>query len=66
MMISRSEDDGLYALCASCNEAVRIDEAFTEKNSSYHADCAGKSRCPDCGEWNDKGKPCPGCGEEGT
>ena len=32
--------------------------------TAYHPACAGVWRCSTCGEWNDKGKPCQGCGEK--
>ena len=53
-----NDEDDLYAECASCNGGVLRSAAFKEGRLYYHPDCAGVWRCHECGEWNEKGKPC--------
>jgi hypothetical protein len=57
-------EDDLYVECAACGGGVRRSESFHEDHRDYHPDCAGVWQCSNCGAWNDKGKPCQGCGEE--
>lgn len=62
MTTRRSDDDHLYALCASCEEGVLISEAFQEGNKCYHPECAKVWGCPNCGEWNENDqKLCKAC-----
>ena len=56
--------DVLDALCHSCGEAVGLDEAFKENGHYFHPDCAEVHRCPECGEWVEKGEECRQCAKE--
>ena len=58
------EYDSLTEKCESCDEPVRVYEAFKEDGVYYHPECAGVYQCERCGEWCDTEiKRCPRCGE---
>jgi hypothetical protein len=48
----------LIVTCSSCGEPVARDEAFKDGRRFYHPDCAGVSRCSECGTWLEKGRTC--------
>ena len=59
------EPDEPYVICASCEEALTEAEAAELDGAHYHPDCAGVSRCPECGRWNENDQTCPDCESEG-